>query len=168
MPESAHQHMVYQLATQDEANRIIDFFYSPHAFTHEWAPGEKEIVARSVRQSIGKDNHHYWYIEDKGLLIGVIGVRENEYKSGGYEMKDDYFAVHDQFRKRGLGSVLLRTVERYVGTKKGRYIHIVSCDTDYYKPARFFYEKNGYIKVAELPDYYVVGEGRVDYYKQLK
>ena len=45
----------------------------------------------------------------------------------------------------------------------GRYIHIFCCDTDSCAPTRAFYEKKGYQKVGEMPNYYVKGEGRVDY-----
>jgi len=32
---------------------------------------------------------------------------------------------------------------------------------------RAFYQKHGYKKVAEMPNYYLTGEGRVDFYKEL-
>lgn len=110
-------------------------------------------------------NHRYWYVEDKGEIVGAIGVRENKYGSGGYEMDQDYVAVHKDYRRRGIAAKLLQVVEEYVKNNGGRYIHVLSCDIDSYKPARLFYEKNGYKKVAVIPDYYVSGEGRIDYFK---
>ncbi|MCX6732743.1 MAG: GNAT family N-acetyltransferase [Candidatus Roizmanbacteria bacterium] len=99
--------------------------------------------------------------------MGALGVSENIYKSGGYQMTEDYMAVHKGYRKRGIGSKLLHIMEDYVRSQKGRYILIETCDIDYYLPARLFYEKNGYKKVAEIPDYYVEKEGRIDYFKKL-
>jgi len=160
-------HNIKRLISKPEALLIVKFFLSRDAFTHKWAPGEKDIVRKAPFDSLVNFHHAYWYIEEGGKIIGAIGVRENEYKSGGYELADDFFAVHIKFRRKGIGSLLFSEMEKYVKKNNGRYIHILSCDTDLYSPARKFYEKMGYKKVLEIPDYYVIGEGRVDYYKKL-
>ena len=82
-------------------------------------------------------------------------------------MDSDYVAVHKDYRHEGIATKLLQALEEYVKANDGRYIHVLSCDIDSYKPARLFYEKNGYKKVAEIPNYYVQGEGRIDYFKNL-
>ncbi len=150
------------------AKRIGKFLTGPNAFEQTWAPNEKAIVARAPLDSLNGKNHRYWYVEDKGEIIGAIGVRENKYGSGGYEMDCDYVAVHKNYRQQGIASKLLQLLEQYVKANGGRYIHVLSCDIDSYRPARLFYEKNGYKKVAEIPDYYVPGEGRIDYFKSFE
>ncbi len=80
-------------------------------------------------------------------------------------MDSDYVAVHKNYRGKGIASDLLKTVEDYVSARGGRYLHILTCDIESYIPANKFYEKFGYKKVAEIPDYYVKGEGRIDYFK---
>lgn len=83
-------------------------------------------------ESLDNPNHRYWYIENEtGEIIAALGVRENKYGSGGYEMDQDYVAVHKNYRKKGFAKSLLKE------------------------------------KVAEIPDYYVEGEGRIDYFKKL-
>jgi len=76
-------------------------------------------------------------------------------------------AVHKEYRQQGLATLMLQKVEDYVKAKGGRYLHILSCDIDYHIPARAFYEKHGFQKVGYMPNYYVPGEGRIDYYKEL-
>lgn len=159
---------VKPLKTKEDASRIVEFFFSENAFQHIWAPGEKEMVKNAVLRSLeDEDGHQYWFVEDQGIIIGALGVNENSYKSGGYEMVEDYLAIHQQYRKKGIGSLLLHTMEDFVKERKGRYIHIETCDIEYYKPARMFYEKNGYRKVGEMPDYFNIGEGRIDYLKKI-
>ncbi len=153
------------LSLQKDAVRLINFFYSKNAFEQTWAPGEKDTLKKSVLQSVSEKNHPYWYVENQKKIIGAIGIRENIYKSGGFEMSEDYFAVHKDYRRSGIGTLLLKKAEGFVKKNHGRYIHILSCDTNYFKPAQLFYKKNGYRKVGEMPDYYVIGEGRIDYYK---
>lgn len=151
----------------ETAKRIGDFLTSSYAFEQTWAPNEKQIVAQAPIDSLKNINHQYWYIENSNQIIAAIGVRENKYGSGGYEMDSDYIAVHKKFRKQGLASNLLKTMEQFVSLGGGRYVHVLSCDIASYAAARAFYEKHGYKKVAEMPNYYVFGEGRVDYYKEL-
>jgi ribosomal protein S18 acetylase RimI-like enzyme len=159
---------VKPLKTKEDALKIIEFYFSKDAFQHIWAPGEKDMVKNAVLTSLKDGDHHqYWFVEDREKIIGALGVNENKYQSGGYEMADDYVAVHQNYRKQGIGSLLLKTMESFVRQNKGRYIHIETCDIPYYKPARLFYKKNNYEKVGEMPDYFNIGEGRVDYYKKL-
>ncbi len=148
------------------AQKIGEFLTGKNAFDQTWATDEKEMVQRAPLESIGKSNHRYWYIEKDGEIIAAMGVRENKYRNGGFEMDSDYLAVHRNYRKHGLASALLKEVEKFIKEKKGRYVHVLSCDIDSYAPARAFYEKHGYKKVAQIPDYYVEGEGRVDYFKK--
>jgi ribosomal protein S18 acetylase RimI-like enzyme len=159
--------VIQELTDNNTAERIGAFLTGPNAFEQTWAPSEKELVEKAAIDSVGKKNHQYWFVEDDGKIIAAIGVRENKYGSGGYEMDSDYVAVHKEYRKQGLASILLKTLEDYVKKKGGRYIHVLSCDIDSYAAARAFYVKNGYRKVGEIPNYYVEGEGRVDYFKEL-
>jgi len=155
------------LKDKKTAIKIGQFLTGPNAFEQTWAPNEKAIVEKAPVNSLIGKNHRYWYVEEKGEIVGAIGVRENKYGSGGYEMDSDYVAVHKDYRQKGIATQLLKALEEYVKASDGRYIHVLSCDIDSYKPARLFYEKNGYRKVAEIPDYYVQGEGRIDYLKKV-
>jgi ribosomal protein S18 acetylase RimI-like enzyme len=155
------------LEDKQTAERIGEFLTSQNAFEQTWAPNEKEMVMKAPLDSLNKENHRYWYIEKENQIIGAIGVRENKYGSGGYEMDSDYVAIHKDYRRHGLASKLLEAMENFVKERNGRYIHALTCDIESYKPALRFYEHNGYIKVAEIPDYYVESEGRIDYFKKI-
>lgn len=155
------------LTDQQTAKKIGAFLTGPNAFDQTWAPEEKELVEQAPLDSLGKKNHRYWYIEDHGEIVAAMGVRENKYGSGGYVMDEDYLAVHKDYRKKGFASQLLHEIEKFVKKNDGRYIHVLSCDIDSYAAARAFYERNGYHKVAQMPNYYVPGEGRIDYFKEL-
>jgi ribosomal protein S18 acetylase RimI-like enzyme len=155
------------LKDKETAKRIGEFLTSENAFEQTWAPNEKAMVMKAPLDSLNSDNHRYWYVENDNEIIGAIGVRENKYGSGGYEMDSDYVAVHKDFRRNGIASMLLSAMENFVKEKSGRYIHVLTCDIESYKPALKFYESNGYIKVAEMPNYYVEDEGRIDYFKEL-
>jgi ribosomal protein S18 acetylase RimI-like enzyme len=158
---------VKTLKDKETARKIGEFLTSEYTFDQTWAPNEKAMVIRAPLDSLRNKKHQYWYVEEGGKIIGAMGVRENKYGSGGFEIESDYMAVHKQFRRRGIATKMLIAMERFVRQNDGRYIHILSCDIAAYIPALKFYENNGYIKIAEMPNYYVVGEGRIDYLKEL-
>lgn len=156
------------LSDAETAKKVGDFLVGPNAFSQTWAPNEKAITQQAPIDSIGKQKHRYWYVENpQGQIIGAMGVRENKYGSDGYEMDADYLATHKDYRNQGIARALLETMEAFVKENGGRYIHVLTCDIDSYAPARVFYAKHGYKKVAEMPNYYVEGEGRIDFYKEL-
>lgn len=158
---------VEQLTDEVTAKKIGEFLTGSNAFDQTWAPNEKQLVEDSVVESLTNDKHQYWYVEVNGEIVAAMGIRENKYGSGGYEMDEDYFAVHKDYRHKGLASDLLKIVEQFVRDRNGRYIHALSCDIGSYAPARAFYKKNGYKQVAHIPNYYVEGEGRVDFFKEI-
>lgn len=155
------------LQDKNTANRIGKFLTGSNTFEQTWAPNEKRMVMQAVVDSLTGKNHRYWYVEDDGKIIGAIGIRENKYGSGGYEMDEDYIAVHKDYRGKGIATQLIKTAEKFVRERGGKYIHVLTCDIGSYKPARAFYEKNGYKEVGKIPNYYVPGEGRIDYLKEL-
>lgn len=158
---------VKELTDAETAEMIGKFLTGLNAFEQTWAPNEKKFVEQAPVESLDKENHRYWYIEDSGEVVGAIGVRENKYGSKGFEMDSDYIAVHRDYRRQGLATKLLAEMEKFVKDIGGRYIHVLTCDIDSYLPARKFYEKHGYKRVGEIPNYYVPGEGRIDYFKEL-
>ena len=157
-------HLLTDAAT---ARLVGAFLADPETFDHVWAPEERAIASRGPQDSVEKENHQYWYAKDGDLIIAAAGLRENKYGSGGYEMDQDYFAVHRAYRRHGLAHRLLEHAERWVAIRGGRYIHVLSGDTDVYAPARAFYLNHGYRQVAHIPDYYLAGEGRTDFFKQI-
>lgn len=156
---------IKKLTDEVTAKKVGEFLTGPDAFDQTWAPNEKALAEKAPIDSLTNPEHCYWYIEDNNEVVAAMGIRANKYGSGGYEMDADYFAVHRKYRHQGLASRLIKEIENFVKEKGGRYIHVLTCDIDSYAPARKFYEKNNFKKVAEIPDYYVEGEGRVDYFK---
>jgi len=81
---------------------------------------------------------------------------------------DLYWIVVDRDRQgSGIGSQLLREVERLL-TADGRRLVVVetSSRTDY-APTRKFYEARGYTRAATIPGYYAPGDDLVIYTKDL-
>ncbi len=76
-----------------------------------------------------------------------------------------WIGVARAHQKNGVGKVLLQQVEQEVRKQGARAIYLETSDSELYKPAREFYEKNGYKCVAHIDEFYAPGEGKVVYRK---
>jgi len=157
------KHKILKVTNSDTAKKVADFLVSRYTFDQQWTPGEKESVRKGPFDSLTCRNHAYWYVEYEGKVIAAGGVRENRLKSGGYEMIDDNIAVHKDYRRQGIASLLMGTIESFVKKHKGRYILVETCDIDSYAAARSMFKKRGYKLAGKIPDYFVKGKGKIEY-----
>jgi ribosomal protein S18 acetylase RimI-like enzyme len=68
---------------------------------------------------------------------------------------------------RGQGRLILEAVERRIKSRGGKKLYADTSSTERYAPTRAFYERNGFIRVAMLEDFYRAGDGKVIYEKRL-
>ena len=82
---------------------------------------------------------------------------------------DLYWLCVDRAQQcNGIGSKLLRNVENELCRRGARAIYLETSDSDAYRPAREFYERHSYERVAHLDNFYAPGEGKVIYRKALQ
>ena len=115
-------------------------------------PTEKEIdfinqaLAKFNDEKVGPDNHELLniveYDENKNIIAGILG--------GTYWgwMHIDILWVDENFRKKGIGSRLLKAAE---DEARKRGCHSVHVDTMSWQ-APDFYKKHGYKIISELND----------------
>lgn len=68
---------------------------------------------------------------------------------------------------RGIGSALLRRVEKEVRAQGGRLLLVETSSTPAYAPARRFYESQGFRYEAVVHDFYAQGDDLLIYAKRL-
>ncbi len=79
---------------------------------------------------------------------------------------DLYWIAVDPGRQgRGYGRQLLDRTEDAVREVGGKRLYAETSSTDRYVNTRRFYDNSGFKKVAELPDFYHPGDGKVIYEK---
>lgn len=81
---------------------------------------------------------------------------------------DLYWIVVDRDRQgSGIGSQLLREVERLLTADGRRLVVVETSSRPDYSPTRAFYEARGYTRTATIPGYYAPGDDLVIYTKDL-
>lgn len=78
-----------------------------------------------------------------------------------------WIAVHRDFQRRRLGSLLLSHTEERIRLAGGRRIYAETSGRAQYLPTRRFYQRHGYRREAELVDFYAPGDNKVIYVKTL-
>jgi len=76
-----------------------------------------------------------------------------------------WIAVHDSFRRIGLGKLLLAESEAIIRRMAGRRIYVETSSRSQYEPTRNFYNRNGYRPEALIPEFYAPGDGKIIYTK---
>ncbi|WP_286860132.1 MULTISPECIES: GNAT family N-acetyltransferase [Sphingobacterium] len=82
-------------------------------------------------------SHFAAYSENE--VVGVLSLRRSE---NDYEIL--YFAVHPDFRRRGVGSALLRYTVQFIKTFNGHRL-FVQMDVEH----QHFWTRNGFVPVKE-------------------
>jgi ribosomal protein S18 acetylase RimI-like enzyme len=72
-----------------------------------------------------------------------------------------WIAVADMYRGRGIGTTLMQFAEKEISTSHGRMILVETSTRADYAATRQFYRRLGYVPVAEIPDFYTCGDGRL-------
>ncbi|WP_165452247.1 GNAT family N-acetyltransferase [Paenibacillus thalictri] len=173
MNEQAKQEVPSQLPvvikpvkSATEAGRVSDFLLGEHCFDDQrFTPGETEQLQWLPIRSLQEGHVSCWYSEEQGEVISAIIFVENEHRSGGYRL--EYFGVHRNYRHRKLGWRLLDEMFKHCLTNGGRYVETFTCDLPEYASARALFERNGFVFMCRLPDYYYSGEGKLLYLKKL-
>lgn len=79
---------------------------------------------------------------------------------------DLYWICVERSRQRnGVGRELIRCVSQHLRAHTARAIYLETSQSDAYRAARAFYEREGFECIAQLPDFYASGEGKVIYRK---
>jgi ribosomal protein S18 acetylase RimI-like enzyme len=72
-----------------------------------------------------------------------------------------WIAVHENFRRHGIGKDLLAQSEDVIAGRGGRRIYIETSSRPQYNPTQTFYTSCGYQKTAYLEDFYAPGDGKI-------
>lgn len=79
-----------------------------------------------------------------------------------------WIATHPDWQGRGLGSRLLAAVEAAVAAAGGERLYAETSSRPQYVPTHRFYTRNGFRLVADLPEYFAAGDGKLIYEKRIR
>lgn len=101
-------------------------------------------------------DYHVFVYEHDNNLVGYHCTGKRPLTDGTYDL---YWIVSDpESPVKGIGSALLTHAEEFVISNNGRWLLAETSSKDDYAGTRRFYLKNLYSIIAEIKDFYSVGD----------
>ena len=111
----------------------------------------------------------YWSfvaVDEKDRVAGFAVVGPNPITVGTYDLY--WIAVDQSQQRKGVGRELVTHAENRVLENKGRLIIAETSSKPIYLRTRNFYKQQGYSELAQIRDYYDVGDDLIIFGKYLK
>lgn len=149
---------------QDDLEAIVALASQERLFTDEEAACVNELGT----DYLTKDDHNgYIFLtaEEDGEVAGFACYGQTSLTDRTYTLY--WLCIGDGWKRRGIGSLLMDTVEREVRAAHGRMLVLDTSGSEDYAGTRAFYESMGYERVATIPDFYSEGDDLCIYRKRL-
>jgi len=150
--------------TATDADSVRDLTATAGVFSSDEVLIAEELVQERLQKGLDS-GYHFLLAEQGGRLAGYACFGPIP---GTAQRFDLYWIVVDPTRQRaGLGRELLRRSEAAAQAAGATHLFVDTSGRHAYAPARAFYRRAGYRKVAELPDFFHDGDAKVIFAKRL-
>jgi aminoglycoside 6'-N-acetyltransferase I len=136
--------------------------------TAEFQDEEKEVALELIDEALLNEEHDYYtvYVYEKNeKILGYYCIGKRSLTDGVFDLY--WIVVDSHSQNKGIGKELLEHAEKYVENQNGRWILIETSSQEKYAKTRNFYLRNYFTQVAEIRDFYSVGDNLVIYGKYL-
>lgn len=123
-----------------------------------------ELIDCFLNEKEQKD-YEIFVDEESQILNGYVCIGPRPMTEGTYDLY--WIAVNPDVQSKGIGSGLIKFVEKYLEECNGRLIIIETSGKPSYERERRFYEKNSYRQFVNIKDFYKVGDSLIIYGKYL-
>ncbi len=131
---------------------------------------EKAVALELIDEALSDFNQGqynvYVYVSDDNQILGYHCIGQRPLTEGVYDLY--WIVVKPRQQKSGVGRDLLSHAENFVKERNGRWILAETSSKESYQKTRNFYFRNYYTQVAEIRDFYSVGDNLIVFGKYLK
>lgn len=132
------------------------------ASTGFFNPAEIDVAVELVDERLAKgppSGYNFVFAGPPGQIQGYVCYGPI---AGTTESVDLYWiAVHDRYRGRKLGRVLMDEAERLIAESGGHRVYVETSSREHYLPTRAFYDRCGYHVEAIIKDFYAPHDDKV-------
>jgi aminoglycoside 6'-N-acetyltransferase I len=140
---------------QADASSIEVILKRISAFTSNEVEVAMELVNIAVLNPLQRDYHIFVY-ESEGKILGYHCSGRRPLTDGVYDLY--WIAADPESKIKGIGKSLLENAEALVTENKGRWLLAETSSKDSYLKTRNFYLRNNFSIVAQINDFYSVGD----------
>ncbi len=155
---------IRSLVEKDRA-RLLSMLIKTRAFTSAEIDVAMELIDIVLKDRNQKDYRIDCMVDDEDQTIGYICFGAAPMTEGTFDLY--WIAVDPDSQEKGVGSELLKFLEKHLKGEGGRMILADTSTIPQYEKTRKFYLKNGFEEAAVIRDYYYPGNDRVTFCKKL-
>ncbi|HXV24048.1 MAG TPA: GNAT family N-acetyltransferase [Alphaproteobacteria bacterium] len=134
-----------------------------------FTPPEVAIAIELAQERLQKGSasgYFFLFAEDgDGRALGYACYGPVPATQTSYELY--WIAVHREHQRGGLGRELLDRVEGAMAAAGGVDVYVETSSRALYRSTQSFYARAGYRLVADFPDFYAPGDGKLVFVKRL-
>ena len=127
---------------------------------------EYDCAEEELRGAIDGSGEIFIFAELDGRVVGFASYEREACCESLYYL--DWIAVDNTVRGHGIGRRLVEAILADVAERGATKLLLQTSGREQYLPTRKFYEKLGFVKEAEISDYYSPGESSVFYGRRVK
>lgn len=113
----------------------------------------------------GQSDYQIFVYEEKGKIVGYHCTGKRPLTDGVYDLY--WIVVDPEASGKGIGTKLLQHAESFVREQNGRWMLAETSSKELYRATQKFYFKNEFTIVAEINDFYAVGDALLVFGKYL-
>lgn len=140
------------------------------AATGFFTPAELAVAVELVEERLQKgeaSGYLFLFAEhSSGLVVGYTCYGPVPATQSTYDLY--WIAVRPECQHGGVGRELLLRTETAIMASGGIDLYIETSSRTLYQPTQSFYSRAGYRLVAEFPDFYAPGDGKLVYVRRLR
>lgn len=137
---------------------IEKFLHKVKNFTDSETEVAMELINIAAKNSDQKDYNVFVY-EDGKKILGYYCVGKRPLTDAVYDLY--WIVTNPDHPKRGIGKMLLEHAEQFVLSHNARWLLAETSTKASYAAARNFYLRNRYSIIAEINDFYSVGDNLI-------
>jgi ribosomal protein S18 acetylase RimI-like enzyme len=151
---------------EKDVERVREILTATQMFRNDEIGVAVDVVEEYLDEPETSDYWTYVAVDDTDKAIGFTIVGPNPMTIGTYDLY--WIAVDMDLQRKGTGTKLLGFAEKKVIEHGGRLLIAETSSRPTYLRTRNFYKQNGYSELAQIRDFYDVGDDLITYGKYLK
>jgi ribosomal protein S18 acetylase RimI-like enzyme len=124
-----------------------------------------ELVSEALHKGQEESGYYFVFAMDGNKNVGFACFGPTPCTIGTFDLY--WIVVHNDYRRHGIGKMLLQNIEKELLRRKTRKLYIETSNTTRYRPTRDFYISAGYSEEARLKDFYDQGDDKVIFAKYI-
>ena len=157
----ARNFCVVTLASPQDAAAIHRIAENAGVFSEREITSVSEMLDAFFNPTPDDDHTFIVHRDETGTLRGLTCFGPTPFTDRVWELY--WICVERSHQRNHAGHELMEYVYTDLRARSARALYLETSDSDAYRPARAFYEREGFVRVAHLNDFYARGEGKIIY-----